>query len=145
MEIALLEAKLAYLRNEVPVGAVIVNKKGLISSKSGNKNRELHDPTAHAEILAIRKACKKINSSKLFGYSIYVTLQPCEMCLHAILNAQISRLYYGAIDYSNEILQKKYISINNEGKNKLEIYSNIYEKRCSSLINKFFKSKRNLV
>ena len=93
MEIALREARLAFLKDEVPIGAVIVNKKGKIASKSRNKNRELYDPTAHAEILAIRMACKRFKTDKLFGYSMYVTLQPCEMCLQAIINAGISNLY----------------------------------------------------
>ena len=94
MKIALGEAKKALLKDEVPIGAVIVDKDGLITAKCGNKNRELNDPTAHAEIMAIRKACKKIKNNKLLGYSIYVTLQPCEMCLHAIINSRISNLYY---------------------------------------------------
>ena len=142
MKIALLEAKLAYLRNEVPVGAVIVNNKGLMSSKSGNKNRELNDPTAHAEILAIRKTCKELKSNKLFGYSIYVTLQPCEMCLHAILNARISRLYYGASDLENISLQKVYNTISKNKKFNIEIYSGINEKKCSDLLINFFRTKR---
>ena len=88
------------------LGALIADRKGQIFAKTRNKNRELNDPTAHAEILAIRKTCKELKSNKLFGYSIYVTLQPCEMCLHAILNARISRLYYGASDLENTSLQK---------------------------------------
>ena len=105
MEIAFSEAKLAFLKDEVPVGALITNREGQIFAKTRNKNRELNDPTAHAEILAIRKTCKELKSNKLFGYSIYVTLQPCEMCLHAIINSRISNLYYGASDMGNEELQ----------------------------------------
>tara|TARA_A100001011_G_C14186401_1_gene789257 strand:- start:274 stop:738 length:465 start_codon:yes stop_codon:yes gene_type:complete len=145
MDIALIQAKFSHTKDEVPIGAVIVNEKGIITAKSGNKNRELNDPTAHAEILAIRMACKKINSSKLFGYSIYVTLQPCEMCLHAILNAGISRLYYGAIDFENRMLQNKYNMICEEKSFNLEVYASINEKKCSSLIKSFFQGKRNLI
>ena len=142
MEIALREARLAFLKDEVPIGAVIVNKKGKIASKSRNKNRELYDPTAHAEILAIRMACKRFKTDKLFGYSMYVTLQPCEMCLQAIINAGISNLYYGATNTENENNQKKYVSISGDQNLKMEIYPSINEKKCSDLLVNFFKSKR---
>ena len=142
MEIAFSEAKLAFLKDEVPVGAIIADRKGQIFAKTRNKNRELNDPTAHAEILAIRKTCKKLKSNKLFGYSIYVTLQPCEMCLHAILNAKISRLYYGASDLENINLQKVYNTISKNKKFNIEIYSGINEKKCSDLLINFFRTKR---
>ena len=93
-----------------PFGCVVVKNNKIIAEGSNNVTF-LNDPTAHAEILAIRKTCKELKSSKLFGYSIYVTLQPCEMCLHAILNARISRLYYGASDLENISLQKVYNTI----------------------------------
>ena len=142
MEIAFSEAKLALLKDEVPIGALIANREGQIFAKTRNKNKELNDPTAHAEILAIRKACKKIKSDKLVGYSIYVTLQPCEMCLHAILNARISYLYYGASDLANISLQEKYVAISENKKFNIEIYSGINEKKCSDLMINFFKTKR---
>ena len=142
MEIAFSEAKLAFLKDEVPVGALIANRKGQIFAKTRNKNRELNDPTAHAEILAIRKTCKELKSNKLFGYSIYVTLQPCEMCLHAILNSRISRLYYGASDLENISLQKVYNTISKNKKFNIEIYSGINEKKCSDLLINFFRTKR---
>ena len=142
MEIAFSEAKLALLKDEVPIGALIANKEGQSIAKTGNKNRELNDPTAHAEILAIRQACKKIKSNRLVGYSIYVTLQPCQMCLHAILNARISRLYYGASDLNNISLQKEYKTISQNKKFSIEIYSGINEKKCSDLLINFFKTKR---
>lgn len=142
MEIAFSEAKLAFLKDEVPVGSLIANREGQIFAKTRNKNRELNDPTAHAEILAIRKTCKELKSNKLFGYSIYVTLQPCEMCLHAILNARISRLYYGASDLENINLQEVYNTISKNKKFNIEIYSGINEKKCSDLLVNFFRTKR---
>ena len=145
MEIAFSEAKLALLKDEVPIGALIANKEGQSIAKTGNKNRELNDPTAHAEILAIRQACKKIKSNRLVGYSIYVTLQPCQMCLHAILNARISRLYYGASDLENISLQKEYKTISQNKKFNIEIYSGINEKKCSDLLRNFFKTKRIII
>ena len=145
MKIALIEANQSLIVDEVPVGAVIVNQKGLIIAKSGNRNRELNDPTAHAEILAIRMACVKNNSDKLFGCNIFVTLQPCEMCLHAIIKSRIARLYFGASDTRNDMLQNTYYSISKNKNLKLEIYPNIFEKECSTIIKKFFKDKRNKV
>ena len=142
MEIAFSEAKLAFLKDEVPVGALIANREGQIFAKTRNKNRELNDPTAHAEILAIRKTCKELKSNKLLGYSIYVTLQPCEMCLHAIINSRISNLYYGASDVGNEDLQVKYKSFAEYKNLKIDIYPSISEKECSDLLINFFKSKR---
>ena len=88
------------------------------------------------------KLVKKLKSNKLFGYSIYVTLQPCEMCLHAILNARISRLYYGASDLENISLQKVYNTISKNKKFNIEIYSGINEKKCSDLLINFFRTKR---
>ena len=94
---ALVEARAAALRGEVPVGAVVV-RDGAVLSKAGNRTRELNDPTAHAEILAIRQACEAIRSERLTGADLYVTLEPCAMCAAAISFARLRRLYYGATD-----------------------------------------------
>ena len=97
MDIALDEAKEAAKRGEVPVGAVIVTG-GQVIAQAGNRTRELHDPTAHAEMLAIRAACVSMGQERLSGCDLYVTLEPCPMCAAAISNARIARLYYGASD-----------------------------------------------
>jgi tRNA(adenine34) deaminase len=94
---ALAEAQAAALRGEVPVGAVVVHA-GQIVARAGNRTRELRDPTAHAEVLAIRAACAALGSERLTGHDIYVTLEPCPMCASAISAARIARLYYGASD-----------------------------------------------
>ncbi len=143
MELALAEAMIAARREEVPVGAVIVNEHGETVAKSGNRIRELKDPTAHAEILAIREACTKLKSERLVGHHIYVTLQPCKMCLQAIINARLERLYYGAPDTSNA--QFDPYNIENGGKiqgSSLEVYPNIHEYDSSDLIKKFFNERR---
>ncbi len=98
MAAALVEARAAGERGEVPVGAVVVDPAGRIVAASGNRTRELADPTAHAEILAIRAACAAIGSERLPGHHLYVTLEPCAMCAAAIGFARIARLYYGAPD-----------------------------------------------
>ena len=91
MHIALDEARAAADRGEVPVGAVIAGPNGVVA-QAGNRTRELHDPTAHAEVLAIRAACASLGQERLAGYDLYVTLEPCPMCAAAISNARIGRL-----------------------------------------------------
>ena len=143
MEIALSEAKNAARREEVPVGAVIVNKNGKIIAKDGNRTQEMKDPTAHAEILTIRKACQRQKSERLVGHDIYVTLQPCKMCLEAIINARLKRLYYGAPDTS--IPASDVYDITNDKAQQslaLEIYPSIGEDESIKLIKKFFKERR---
>lgn len=99
MQEALDQAHAAAARDETPVGAVIVDPaKGEIIAADGNRTRELNDPTAHAEILAIRAACAKLGSERLPGLDLYVTLEPCPMCATAISFARIRRLYFGAYD-----------------------------------------------
>ncbi len=98
MALALAEARAAADRGEVPVGAVVVAPDGRVAAVAGNRTRELSDPTAHAEILAIRAACRAAGSERLPGHDLWVTLEPCPMCASAISAARIGRLYYGASD-----------------------------------------------
>ena len=95
---ALAEAEAAGARGEVPVGAVVVAADGTVLASAGNRTRELNDPTAHAEMLAIRAACAALQSERLAGADLYVTLEPCPMCAAAISFARIRRLYFGAAD-----------------------------------------------
>lgn len=98
MDLALEEGRAAADRGEVPVGAVIVDSKGIVIARAGNRTRELSDPTAHAEMLAIRMACAALGDERLTDCDIYVTLEPCPMCAAAISFARLRRLYYGASD-----------------------------------------------
>jgi len=98
MALALDEARAAGARGEVPVGAVVVSPGGAVVARAGNRTRELCDPTAHAEVVAIRAACAAAGSERLAGHDLYVTLEPCAMCAGAISAARIGRLYYGAAD-----------------------------------------------
>ena len=98
MALALAQARAAARRGEVPVGAVLVGADGTILAQAGNRTRELSDPTAHAEILAIRQACAILGSERLPGAQLWVTLEPCPMCAAAISAARIRTLYYGADD-----------------------------------------------
>ena len=98
MERALAEARAAAKRGEVPVGAVVSDAQGRLVAADGNRTRELNDPTAHAEILALRAACAAKGSERLPGFTLTVTLEPCAMCAAAMANARIARLVYGAPD-----------------------------------------------
>ncbi len=98
MPAALAEARAAAARGEVPVGAVLLGPDGRELARAGNRTRELSDPTAHAEILAIRAACAALGSERLPGATLWVTLEPCPMCAAAISAARIATLYYGADD-----------------------------------------------
>lgn len=139
---ALAQAKLAFEKDEVPIGAVIV-ENGKIIAKSYNQNIALKDPTAHAEMLALRQAALIKDSPRLDGCDIYVTLEPCSMCASAISLARIRNVYYGLSD-------KKFGGIENGPRiftssschHKPEVYSSIAEEESKNLLVKFFKSKR---
>ena len=143
MDIALEEARAAGSRGEVPVGAVIVAPNGEIIARAGNRTRELNDPTAHAEILAIRAACAALNSERLTGYDLYVTLEPCPMCAMAISAARIKRLYYAASDpKSGGIAQGPRIFTHPQAHHVPEIYDGINAAESEALLKTFFKSRR---
>ena len=142
MPIAIDEAKKAEGRGEVPVGALI-EIDGKVISSAGNRTRELKDPTAHAEILAIRNACSILGVERLIGANLYVTLEPCPMCAAAISHARIANLYYGASDIkSGGVNQGPCIFNHPQSHHKPEIYDGISETKCKKLLLDFFKQKR---
>ena len=142
MPIAIDEAKKAEGRGEVPVGALI-EIDGKVISSAGNRTRELKDPTAHAEILAIRNACSILGVERLIGANLYVTLEPCPMCAAAISHARIANLYYGASDIkSGGVNQGPCIFSHPQSHHKPEIYDGISETECKKLLLDFFKQKR---
>ncbi|PIE16410.1 MAG: tRNA-specific adenosine deaminase [Rhodobacterales bacterium] len=143
MDAALSEARAAAGRGEVPVGAVVVAPDGAIIARAGNRGRELNDPTAHAEILAIRAACDLLQSERLSGHDLYVTLEPCPMCAMAISAARIRRLYYGAADpKSGGIAQGPRIFAHPQAHHVPEIYDSINPRPSEELLKAFFKSRR---
>jgi len=141
---AIKEARFSFMLDEVPVGAVMVDpKKGKIISIAGNRMITLKDPTAHAEILAIRAACKYMNSSRLDNFDLYTTLEPCCMCAAAISLARIRRLYYGAHDRINGSVHHGARAYSNSSLHHIpDVYSNIHEETCSAILHKFFNEKR---
>ena len=142
MPSAITQARAAAARGEVPVGAVIV-KNGNVIAVAGNQTLEKHDPTAHAEILAIRSACETIGSERLTDCDMYVTLEPCPMCATAISYARIRRLYFGAYDEkSGGVENGARIFAQNSCHHTPEIYGGISESECSQLLKDFFAARR---
>lgn len=133
-------AKKADKKDEVPVGAVIV-KDGKVISYAYNKREKSNDATAHAEILAIKKACKKLKDFRLLGCDMYVTLEPCVMCTGAILNSRIENVYFGAY-ISNGSISAKELSERAELNHKTNFVGGFLEKENSELVTNYFKNKR---
>ena len=143
MEAALLEARAAAKRGEVPVGAVVVSAAGEVIGKAGNRTRADNDPTAHAEVLAIRAACAHLGSERLIGCALYVTLEPCPMCAGAIAAARIERLYYGASDpKSGGVAQGARVFAHPQCHHAPEVFDGIAERECAALMVDFFAAKR---
>ena len=133
-------AQKAYQEDEVPVGAVIV-LDGKVIASAYNKRESSFDATAHAEILAIKKACKKLKDFRLIGAEMYVTLEPCVMCTGAILNARIENVYFGAY-ISNGSISAEELSSRAELNHKTNFYGGFLEQENSKIVSDYFKSKR---
>jgi len=145
MDVALDEARAAAARGEVPVGAVIVGPSGIVVAQAGNRTREMNDPTAHAEILAIRAACAALGDERLAGHDLYVTLEPCPMCAAAISFARIGRLYFGASDpKSGGVLQGPRVFDQPQCHHKPEVYYGLQERESEALLKSFFQQRRSL-
>ncbi len=144
MTVALQEAFKAVQADEVPIGAVIINpQSGKIIAKAHNQSEHGTDVTAHAEILAIRKACHKLKARRLWGLDLYVTLEPCTMCAAAISFARIRRLIFGAIDAKGgAIISGVKFYEQKTCHHRPEIVSGICESECSQMLKDFFKQKR---
>ncbi|MBE6761002.1 MAG: nucleoside deaminase [Ruminococcaceae bacterium] len=141
MEYALEQAKKAYSLGEVPIGAVVV-KNGEVIASAHNLCEYLKDSTAHAEILAIKKASEVLGDFRLTGAELYVTLEPCPMCAGAAINARISEIIFGASDPQKGALGSVTNLYSFNFPNKPTIFSGIKEKECINLLKEFFKSKR---
>ena len=134
----------ALANKEVPVGCVIIcSKTGEIISSARNMTIELKDPSAHAEVLAIRESCQKLNSTKLYDYDIYTTLEPCPMCAQLISITRFKKLYFGAYDYKGGGVENGARIFNQTSCfHTPEIYGGFMEKECSQLLTDFFKTIR---
>ncbi len=143
MQRALEEARAAAERGEVPVGAVILGPEGEVLAAAGNRTLEEKDPTAHAEILAIRAAARALGSERLIGCDLYVTLEPCAMCAGAISFARIRRLYYGAEDPKGGGVDHGPRFFNQATcHHRPDVYGGIGEREAAELLKAFFADKR---
>jgi len=144
MDLALAEAEAAAAAGEVPVGAVLVDgASGEVLARAHNRVEELHDPTAHAELLAIREAARRLGLKRLTGADLYVTLEPCPMCAQAIAFARLRRLYFGAydpkgggVDHGPRIFQQPTCH------HRPEVVGGLDESRCGALLKDFFRERR---
>lgn len=144
MRAALEEAKKAAARDEVPIGAVLVNiETGRIESAHGNRTREHRDPTAHAEILCIREACGSESAQRIPAYDLFVTLEPCAMCAAALSFARVRRVVFGALDAKGGgVLHGGRFYDQPTCHHRPEIISGLLAEECSTLLQNFFKEKR---
>ncbi|MFA5421360.1 MAG: tRNA adenosine(34) deaminase TadA [Bacilli bacterium] len=140
---ALKEARKALLIDEVPVGAIIV-KNDKIIARSFNQREKRNDPTAHAEVLAVRKACKKLGVWRLDGCTIYITIEPCSMCAGTLMWTRIDRIVYGAEDPKGGALASSFNLFDQKNINHHPAVSGgVLENECGQLVSSFFQNKRN--
>ena len=145
MSEALKEARKAADIDEVPVGCVIVHERKIIA-RAHNQMRMLHDPTAHAEMIAITQAANCLNSERLTGASAYVTIEPCSMCAGALVLARVKRLIYGAKDPKTGACGSVANIVNNKKLNhRISVTSGVLKKECAAILSKFFKKKRKKI
>lgn len=140
MKAAIRQAKIALKYGEVPIGAVVVYE-GKIIGRGYNRRLKTQLASAHAEMIAIDKACKKLNSWRLQGAELYVTLEPCPMCMGAALNARIEKLYFGAYELKVKSFTDELAS-SNLVNHKVEVEGGVLKDECSSLITSFFREMR---
>ena len=143
MQRALVEAEAAAARGEVPVGAVLLDAAGELLAAAGNRVEELSDPTAHAELLVIREAARRLRTPRLGACDLYVTLEPCPMCAQAISFARVRRLYYGAADpKGGGIAHGPRIFASSSCHHAPEVYGGIGERQAAALLRAFFRARR---
>ena len=144
MKLALIEAKKAGQMGEVPIGAILVSENEAILSATHNRTIDLVDPTAHAEILALREAALKANNYRLLNTTLYVTVEPCIMCMGAIVHARISKVVFGAADPKWGAAGSLYHFAEDERLNhRVAITKGVCEQECRSLMQEFFRAKRD--
>lgn len=142
MGFALAEARQAREAGEVPIGAVVIFENQIVGS-GHNQPIGLHDPTAHAEILAIRQAAERIGNYRLTDATLYVTIEPCAMCAGAMVNARIKRLVYGATEIRAGAVDSVFQICNNSSLNhQVEVISGVNAEECRQIMQAFFKERR---
>ena len=143
MHMALIEARQAAEEDEVPVGAVLVAKDGTVLAKAHNQTISLTDPTAHAEILALRRAAEKVANYRLLDTILYVTIEPCVMCMGALVHARVRKIVYGAKDLKWGGAGSCYnLASDSRMNHSIQVQSGVLEKECREFMQTFFQEKR---
>lgn len=143
MQLALQQAQMAAEVNEVPVGAVLVSENNELLAAGHNQPISSHDPTAHAEIMVLREAARKNNNYRLINTTLYVTLEPCVMCVGAMVHARVKRLVYGAVEYKTGAIQSAcHILDDTKFNHQINIESGILATECADILSEFFTRRR---
>ncbi len=144
MRLAIKEAVKAWRRDEVPVGAALISESGEILARGHNRTITHYDPSAHAEIIALRRACLKIRNYRLLKTTLYVTAEPCPMCMGALVHARVARVVFGTYDLKWGAAGSLY-NFADDGRlnHAIEITAGVCQKDCQKLIKKFFREKRS--
>ncbi|MDZ7598552.1 MAG: tRNA adenosine(34) deaminase TadA [Desulfobacterales bacterium] len=146
MQLALAEARKAAAMDEVPVGAVLVSASGLILARGHNQPVTRNDPTAHAEILVLRQAAEKVGNYRLPGTTLYVTLEPCIMCMGGLLHARVTRVVFGASDPKGGAVESLYrIAADDRLNHRIETVGGVCLEECRAILQDFFRSRRKSI
>ena len=142
MRLALAQARMASMHGDVPVGAVVLDQGGTVLAAAGNEREIRHDPTAHAELLALREASRRLRSWRLTGLTLVVTLEPCTMCAGALVLARVARLVFGAFDEKAGAVSSLFDVVRDPRLNhRVEVRGGILDAECSALLKDFFASR----
>jgi len=142
MQLALDQARLAAMHGDVPVGAVVIDQAGTVLASAGNEREIRHDPTAHAELLALRKASRQLRSWRLTGLTLVVTLEPCTMCAGALVLARIARLVFGAFDPKAGAVSSLFDVVRDPRLNhRVDVRGGVLEAECGALLKDFFADR----
>ena len=142
MRLALDQARMASLHGDVPVGAIIIDESGSVLAAAGNEREIRHDPTAHAELLALREASRRLRSWRLTGLTLVVTLEPCTMCAGALVLARVARLIFGAFDEKAGAVSSLFDVVRDPRLNhRVEVRGGILEAECGAILKDFFAAR----
>jgi tRNA(adenine34) deaminase len=143
MQLALDQARMAAMHGDVPVGAVVIDQAGTVLASAGNEREIRHDPTAHAEMLALREASRRLRSWRLTGLTLVVTLEPCTMCAGALVLARVARLIFGAFDPKAGAVSSLFDVVRDPRLNhRVEVRGGILEAECGALLKDFFAGRK---
>ena len=143
MELALEEAQKAYDEGEIPIGAVLVDESGTVVSRGHNMRETWQDATAHAEIIAIREACRLLNRWRLSGLTLFVTIEPCPMCAGALVMSRVDRVVYGSADSKAGAAESLFNVTSNPALNhQLQVTAGVLQDECAGIMKRFFAQRR---